>query len=404
MSISPTNDPQLTQITPIFPEVSDTLLNQMSLKEVILGESLLTPGLQTSVVVNSYHQELPIKNLDEFKNTPVIIELERPILEAFDLPTKMTISQVVYRMDNRRRINNNTEEFTLRICDQTMFNDLKNLVSGPYFKNKTPSYVTEYVLRNCAGAKVEIEKSAPARDYLPDNIHPFQVVAQQAQVALANGNDPSFVHYMTYENLGTHHFKSLYTLTKQSPIITLKFAETHANEGHKDPYNMIAYSFPCDFDVLSDLLNGIDENGKNISTGFTVNPLTKQYSMFGSGNSSGCGIGQGVPKIAVSNEGSAKNQNASSDHAKTYLQLRQARMSLLEPDKTGIRITVPWAPIYHAGKVVMVEINNKNDPSKLNYGSGLYLIVSMTHNIKLGGFSTTTLDCVAKTVGDGGVL
>lgn len=397
------NDPQLTTITPYFPEVSDTLLNQMSLKEIILGESLLTPGLQTSVVVNSYFQDLPIKNLDEFKNTPVIIELERPILEAFDLPTKMTVSQIVYRMDNRRRLNNNVEEFTLRICDQTLFNDARSLVSD-HWHCKTPSFVTEHVLRQCAGVKnLEVEKSMPARDYIAENIHPFQVVAQQAQVALANGNDPSFVHYMTYENLGTHHFKSLYTLTKQSPIIALKFAETYANEGHKDPYNMITYSFPCDFDVLSDLLNGIDEKGKNISTGFTFNPLMKQYNMFGRGNG-GCGIGQGIPKIAMSNEGSSNNQNACPDYAKTYLQLRQARMSLLEQDKIAIRITVPWAPIYHAGKIVMVEINNKNDPTKLNYGSGLYLIVSMTHNIKLGGFSTTTLDCVSKTVGDGGIL
>jgi len=398
-----TGDPQLTYLTtpPYFPNVADTLLEGMSPKEIIMGESLLTPGLQTSIVVNSAFQNVPVKNLDQFKDSPVEIEFERPILDTLNLPSKMKISQIVYRIDNRKRINNNVEEFTIRACDQTLLNDAKNLVSG-HWKCKPPHVVVEHVLKACVGARTtQIEKCEPARDYMAENIHPFQVISQQAQVALADGNDPSFVHFMTYENLGTHHFESLHNMTKRIPIITLSFAETYGKEGYKDPYNAIAYSFPCDFDLVSDLLNGIDEKGRNISTGFTFNHLMKQYSMFGSGITNGCGIGQGVPKIAMSNEGSSDNQNTCPDFAKTYLQLRQARMSLLEQDKVGLRITVPWIPFYHAGKVIRLEIYNKNDTTLLNYGSGDYLIVSLTHNIKLGGYSTTTMDCVSRTVGSG---
>jgi hypothetical protein len=54
--------------------------------------------------------------------------------------------------------------------------------------------VVSDVLVNCAGAiNPDIEPSLPARDYIAENIHPFQVVNQQAEVALAGGNDPSFL-------------------------------------------------------------------------------------------------------------------------------------------------------------------------------------------------------------------
>ncbi len=74
-------------------------------------------------------------------------------------------------------------------------------------------------------------------------------------------------------------------------------------------------------------------------------------------------------------------------------------MNLLESDKIALRITVPWNPELHAGEIIKLTLKNKNDPDQLNYGSGEYLIVSMTHNIRRGGFGTTTMDCVSKTVG-----
>jgi hypothetical protein len=272
-----------------------------------------------------------------------------------------------------------------------------------------PSDVTSDVLQRCAGARrVDIEKAGPKREYRAENIHPFQVVAQQAQAALANGNDPSFVHYMTYEptqegnmDRGTHHFKSLFNLTKQSPIINLKYSETYAQQGYRDPNMIATHSFPCDFDLLSDLLNGIDSKGRNISTGLTFNPLMKQFSMF-NGTIGKCnGIGKGIPNITMTNENSAENQRSCPDFSKTYAQLRQARMSLLEQDKIALRVTVPWNPIYHAGKVIRVNIQNNRDKNTVNYGSGDYLIVSMVHNILNGGYSTTTMDCVSNTVGEG---
>jgi hypothetical protein len=385
-----------------FPGIDPNVLLQVTPVEIILGESLLTPGLQTAVRVHSYHHNLPIKDLNQYKNNPIEILIKRDILRKFGLNHMMRVKQVVYRIDNRKLFNQNTEEFVIHGCDQSLLNDAKSLVSKMW-KCTTPSAVVSDVLTQCVGvspARMDIESSDPARDYIAENIHPFQVVNQQANAALAAGNDPSFVHYMTFENYGTHHFRSLETLTKQAPMMTYKFDEVGAASGYSNPYGIITHSFPCDFDLLSDLLNGVDEQGKEINSIGLFNLVTKQFNLFGS-QTMGCGIGSGNYKVGMTNQDSAGQQNACPDYSYLYLQKRQARMNLLEQDKVALRITVPWYPELHAGKVIRVELQNKNDPQKLNYGSGDYLIASLTHNIKRGGLSTTTMDCVSVTTGEG---
>ena len=373
--------------------------------EVMLGESLLTPGLQTSININSYMHSLPPKDFDQLKNSLVSIKLDRKILGRFGIQTGLEVIQRIYRLENRTMINPNVEAFTLRACDDTMLNDAKATVSKSW-KCKKPSEIVEYVLKSCAGAKnLEIDSCGPARDYIAENIHPFQVVAQQLNVSLAEDDDPSFLHYMTYEKFGTHHYKSLKTLTdvkKNPPIVKYFYSETGAASGYGDPRGIITHSFPCDFDLLSDVLNGIDTNGKNINSLIVFNPVNKMFSLVGD-QTVGCGIGGGVTKMAQTNRGTAENQNSCNSDVEKFLLKRQARMSLLEANKIALRITVPWNPELHAGKVIEIDLRNKEDTSIQNYGSGKYLILSMFHNIKRGGYAVTTMDCVSTTVGKGEV-
>lgn len=394
----------LTEISLKF-NVDPKVMIQVTPVEVILGESLLTPGLQTSLRVHSYSHVLPIKNLDIYKGSIMDVNLKRRILRHFKINDEMNVSQVVYRIDNRKFINNNVEEYVIHACDQTLLDDAATLVSKMW-KCTRPSDVVTEVLSSCAGAdQLDIESADPARDYIAENIHPFQVVAQQANVALAAGNDPSFLHYMTYKNLGTHHFRSLHSLTKKASMATFTFSETGANalsDGYADPFLIRSLSFPCDFDLLSDILNGIDANGNDINSAMLFNPVLKQFSTFGN-QTLGCGIGGGNAKQGMTNQDSAGQQNACPDYAYLYMQKRQARMGLLEQDKIALRITVPWNPNLHVGEIITIKIPNKNEPTVLNYGSGDYLILHMTHNIKRGGYSTTTMDCVSRTVGGGEV-
>ena len=169
---------------------------------------------------------------------------------------------------------------------------------------------------------------------------------------------------------------------------------------NEDPKIAIAFMFPCDFDYLSDLLNGL-QNGQDMNTLSVFNPVSKSVSVLGN-QAKGCGIGGFNYKQAVSNQGTEKEQGTGCKFGvEKYLLKRQARMSLLERDKIALRIVVPFNPILHAGNVIGFQWDNKEQTNTPVYGSGTFLISSMTHSVKLGGFSTTTLDCVASSVGQG---
>lgn len=392
---------------------NDILLQDFTIREVTLTESLLTPGLQTAVKFHSFMHNMPRKDFDKLKGVDLKIKIKRPILTSeFNFKTdELNVNQVLYRMggrsavdprttDNRKMISKGVEELTFHACDRTLLNNQMNLVSKSW-KCIPPSFIVNEVLRTCANAKrLNIERSDPPRDYIAENIHPFQVVSQQANAALAPGDDPSFVHFMTYENMGTHHFRSLKTMCAQPPIIELEY--TDSGKSYNTRNGIMNYVFPCDFDILSDIMNGIDENGNLINSLAIFNPAIKMFSILGN-QARGCGIGGAVHKVMKSNFGSEMFENSCPDFAYLYGQKRQARMVLLERDKVALRFTVPWNPIYNVGKVIKIKLRNQGDKKGFteNYGSGTYLIASLVHSIRAGGYSTTTMDCVATTAGKG---
>jgi hypothetical protein len=377
--------------------------------EIILGESLLTPGLQTFIRVHSFSHLLPIRNYDLFKGKKIDIIIQRKALSKFGFNDTLKIRQVVYRLSERKMKDPNNEEFIIHACDPTLLEDAKSFVSKSW-RCTPPHSVVEEVLRSCTGAKnLEIESCGPARDYVADNIHPFQVCAQQCNVALAAGNDPSFVHFMTFgpfseqtNSSGIHNFKSLHNMVKQSPIGGTEgiFKYSEVPERFPHPNNILWHTFPCDFDLLSDILNGINTSGQNINSSMLWNPLKTMMSLFGN-QTVGCGIGGGNMKDMPTNNGSEKDQYQCPDYSYLYLPKRQARIGLLDQDKIALRLSVPWNPDLHAGKVIEVVFGNKMDPSQQNYGTGKYLISALKHTVKRGGVATTTMDCVAETVGSG---
>ena len=381
---------------------ADAELTETTIKEIVLAESLTTPGLQTFVTLQSYVYTPFNKNFDNFKNKPIIFRLVRENTGA-----ELNVNQQVYRLANRNMMPTNvgqTEEMTVHACDQTLLNDAMTLVSRSW-KCTRPSEVVSYVLQSCVGARqTDVESADPARDYIAENIHPFQVIAQQSNVALADGDDPSFVHYMTYRNFGTHHFRSLKKLTQAPASFRFEHAETGwvNNGGYSNPNALVSFMFPCDFDYLSDLLNGIDASGSNQNALAVFNPVAKAMSLLGN-QTKGCGMGGYNFKQALTNGGTSKEQDSCNFGVEKYLLKRQARMSLLERDKIGLRIVVPWNPNIHAGDMINLSWRNKNSGGQV-YGYGDYLVVSMQHSVRLGGFSTTTMDCVSRTVGNGGIL
>lgn len=396
------SDDRLVRLTG---ELGGVNYSQVTCKEVTATESLLTPGLQTSAVFQSqiYNNSI-FKNWDETKGKEMSINM------VDGVGNNMSIRQTIYRLDNRefQPVNiGQVEEMTFHACDQTLLEDAQKLVSKSW--NCTPpSEIVRYVLSSCVNAtNLDIQDSSPSRDYIAEMIHPFQVVQQQANVAL-DGDDPSFIHYMTYGQNGswqpTHHFRSLKSLTSQAPKGEPYYhSETgpRGNAGYNDrnsQYKAIHFMFPCDYDLLSDLLNGLDENGNNINSGSFLN-ISDATGGYLNGNMNGC-IRNGNFKQSLTNKGTAQQQNGCETDVEKHLLRRQARMGLLEKDKVAFRLIAPWNPNLHAGDVIQFNWKDK-DGRDLLYGSGTYLIASLTHRVQMGGYATTTFDCVSSTVGRG---
>ena len=398
---------ELYAIPEIYVEgIPESFINQLSPLEVILGESLLTPGLQTMVRIECLTSNYVKRNYDDLKNKQLVMKVQRKVLAKFGINDTFKLRQTIYRCADRKMTSPNTEEFVMYACDQTLLEDAKSLVSKSW-KCTTPNVVVSDVLQACTGAKLmHIEDCAPARDYVAENIHPFQVVAQQCNVALAAGDDPSFVHYMTFGagtrgDEGKHHFRSLKQLTEQSPY-NKNFYYAEVPERYPHPQNILFHTFPCDFDLLSDLLNGVDETGKDLNSATLYNAFKGNASLFGN-QTLGCGIGGANIRAGMTSKGSENVTEGCPDFSYLYLPKRQARMALLEQDKIALRFTVPWNPELHAGMVVSVWFRNTtiDEREEWNYGTGEYLISALTHKIKRGGQAFTTMDCVSTTVGRG---
>jgi len=373
--------------------VPESYLFESSIASITCVESLLTPSIHTTVEVQDsiyFAPDNKVKDLNLFKGKKLTFNLYKK-----DRDKELVVEQTIYRIDNRKLMNMQIESYGMNAIDGDALVNAKNRVAKQWVC-KTPTDVVKEVLGGIGAKNVQIENSVPTRNYSATNIHPYQVISEQAEVALTNGTDPSFVHFMTFENTtGTHHFKSLASMAKAGPVAYYVWNEKGSHEGgFSNPWSIMSFEFPCDFDFLSDILNGVGN-----SSGIVENIQNGMLSQFGSQQRT-TGIGAGLTKYALTDMGSSEGCDVS---VEKYLHLRQARMSLLEQDKIGLRMTVPFNPDLHAGQVISAKFLSKEEVTKgqPEYGSGEYLICSLSHSYKAGGFGTTTLDCVSETVAAG---
>lgn len=370
-------------------------------KEVIIGESLLNPGLMTSITFQSspYTQE---RNYYNLKNKDLNLQLEDRLGRSMRIA-----GQKVYRMDNRGMMPLNigrTEEFTVHACHYTMLENSKMLMSK-LWRCTTPSDVTAAALKCVSANQPDIQQAGPARDYIAENINPYQVINQQCNVAL-DGDDPSFLHWMTNSaqngnDTGVHHFRSLKNLISAGAKKVFTFRATDQGVINQADYNnpkntdkVIIFEFPCEFDYLSDLLNGVKYNGQPFTALTTFNGNNMNGGIFGgAGNmmSDECFEAANM-KQSMSNKGSNQQDYGCPTDVESHLLLRQARMGLLEKDKIALRFTAPWSPQVHAGDVI--RFNWFDMSNALMPESDTYVVASLMHKIQYGGFSSTSFDCI----------
>lgn len=391
-------------------DANPKLFEDFAVTEISLSESLLSPSLHVKVKVSSYRHNGYVKNWDLLSGAKLKISATRPILAEYNYNPKLDIETTIYRIEDRVPRSYQNEDFVICAIDETALTNASKRISKSW-KCTPPHSIAADALLNCVGVpNLVVEQSIPNRTYFAEDIHPYQVVAQQADVALAGTNDPSFLHYMTFENIvGTHRFESLYGMSRKEIVWNYYYNEKGDVEyTWENPFALLSYSNPCDFDLLSDLLNGVDpKTGLNNKSLIAVNPMNGMLDLV-NGNLGGCGIGSITNDISFTNKYSAGDEgNCEIDveHHKLY---RVARLQLLEPDKVAFKATVAFNPNLHVGQMIYLEVPNKvQNPdgtitTQPDFGSGYYLISNLTHSIRPGGYSLTMLDCISKSVGNGG--
>ena len=163
---------------------------------------------------------------------------------------------------------------------------------------------------------------------------------------------------------------------------------------------VIVFEFPCMYDYLTDLLNGVNDRGESINAGTFINYMSMAAQYLGGTGaadnimSGGC-FNIGNMKHSMTNKGSSQQDYGCTSDVESHLLLRQARMALLDRDKIALRMTVPWAPHVHAGD--KIRFNWYDPDGALMPESNEYIVASLMHKIQFGGFSTTSFDCI-KTV------
>lgn len=364
------------------------MLQDQTFTGVTLTESVLSPSLLTVISIQDVIMTAPMKNYDLYKGQNFILSATNP-----NMNSQIDVNQVIYRLAERKPFDRNLEMYKLYATDNTLLNNQQKRITKQYYK-ETPSKIVSDALGIVQSRVNIVEGTTPVRDYNAHNIHPFQVIYDQANYALARGNDPSLLHYMTYENNGTHHFRSIKELTSAGVVAKYHYEDKGTGEMLMHNFNILAYEFPCEFDLLSDLMNGV---GMNASTSVMINTVKGMFNALGS---------TGAAVLGTVNAGSVFSNKGSNDHSsvtqfETPQQYRAARMALLQPDRISLRMTVPFNPNLHAGNMINVLFPTVMPGVPFEFGSGDYMIVSLTHNLRVGGYGITALDCVARSVGDG---
>jgi hypothetical protein len=383
----------------VIPDLADDpMMQNLTIVEFTVTDSLLSPSTQTTVSVQDMIHTEPIKNLDKYAGKKVYVGAKRPILGLMGFPDTLFVEQAVYRVSGRKPMTDRIERYNLHFCDASLLVNSARRVSKSWLCDP-PSAVVNDILTKCIGApRIDIETCGPNRPYTAENIHPFQVLAQQADVALYGGDDPCFLHYMSTKDGGTHHFRSLKYLTAATPVFDFYYYEKGNMDVYANPQAILDYHFPCDFDLLSDIENGINPDGTENVSFLSFNPFDSVRTLSGVGLGP-CGFGGALYDSGFTNKVTGPQAGTCEVQTENYMLRRQARLSLLDHDKMALQLVVPFNPNIIAGSVIRCTFPNKGKEISDDYGSGTYLVTTVSHTVKTNGIGTTTMDCVSRGVG-----
>ena len=89
------------------------------------------------------------------------------------------------------------------------------------------------------------------------------------------------------------------------------------------------------------------------------------------------------------------SKTARESQVENYLHKRVEPITLLHREKIDLKMVVPFNPEAHVGQLLDVTFESIRFPAaNKDFGTGIYLVAHMTHNIKVGAYSTTTFELI----------
>lgn len=390
----------------------DEFFSELSLVDVMVFESILSPDPQITMTLHDANQIT--KNMIDWKlkdDKPIKLKEMKLVNPFADYNTRqdgmgaqnvkdITIKdQIVYRVDQGKLVNYYTEEFKVHICSPLTIENMKTRISKFYPKNDISKVVEDALKSVCekSGIKFDVESTEMKRDYISNNMHPYQIVSEIVDMATKNGWT-NYFHFATFEDKkGKHYVKSLKKLIEGSSKITYRYEHKGVGDALTKFDNILSYEFPSFFDTLLDLSHGIidDENLEIEPSMVSLNPFTSTFYIV-DGDSNG---NQGKPIGGTLNSGAWSNHSTMYDvpnHCEKYLHTRTGPLAFENKNRPDIKIIVPFNPELHAGEVIKIELDMilEGNKYKKNYGTGDYLVSTLTHNIKTGSYGVTVIEAI----------
>ena len=276
--------------------------------------------------------------------------------------------------------------------------DYKNMINKRITKGwkqkNTDAVIKEVHQEMGSKKKIEVSPGFKQATFTSPTLMPKQVIDKAGSLSQAGEKGKGW-YYTTNKDGGTAYFKTLKDLSSQGPKRTFNFRAT----GASDPNTL------GDPTVVFDLQyegSSVSNQKQTEAQGQRYNP---QYGKTEKNDASGRGLS--TPGLGVQSEkamvGFPVINSIEQNKENRHIDRDQQN---LNDYSSKLKILVPIATDLHVGDVIQVNSGSAtyfSDASPNNAASGKWMIVSLIHNIDLGGTEETPghtgrtlLHCIGK--------
>lgn len=408
------------------------------ISEINIFESISAKAITGNIVLADGYdvvEDLPLTGLERIEftfSTPSVISNT-----SYDFTSKSGSPMYIYKIENRKRVNQSAQVYVLHFCSKEMYFNEKVRVNQA-FDGTTDTIIRKFVKERDflnSKKKLFLEPSKTLNKYVFPNKRPYEAIQMLADESISTKYNDS--DYLFFENKQGIHFRSYESLIAYNGTRTRMPQESFYVEsgsvrggGGNNPVNAAMrrirnYEVINQFDTLLHMRGGAFAN-ELITTDFfnkTINTHTynyfeefpKHFHLASDKDGGKTDNGHLLPATAsdefdkgleqypskrfvYSNTDKLHNDFVRPDF-KSIIRQREAQKQLV--NMIALRVEVSGNTTIDAGDVIYLEIPQvKAEPrGKDLFLSGNYVVRHLRHNISIiGNKHYTTIECTRDSV------